>query len=69
VNRKRGWVDRPRPKTGLARRCSLRPETVKVLQHVPQRRPQQEQQADQAAAVLESIRQRISELEAETKSG
>lgn len=35
-----GWVNYPRPKTGVARRCPLWPETVKALQDVIERRKQ-----------------------------
>ncbi len=31
VNLETGWVDFPRPKTGIARRCSLWPETVSAI--------------------------------------
>ena len=42
---KRGWVDYPRPKTGVDRRCPLWPETIKALQAVFERRPKREQLA------------------------
>ena len=35
----RGWVDYPRPKTGIPRRCSLWPETVQALKEVLADRP------------------------------
>jgi integrase len=35
----RGWVDYPRPKTGIARRCWLWPQTVAALRAVLARRP------------------------------
>jgi integrase len=35
-----GWVDYPRPKTGIARRCWLWPETVRALREVLAKRPQ-----------------------------
>ena len=35
----RGWVNFPRPKTGIARRCPLWPETVKALQASIAKRP------------------------------
>lgn len=34
-----GWVDFPRPKTGMPRRCPLWPETVAALRDSAQRRP------------------------------
>ena len=34
-----GWLDYPRPKTGVERRCHLWPETVAALQEVIQKRP------------------------------
>jgi integrase len=35
----RGWVDYPRPKTGIPRRCPLWPETVQALKEVLADRP------------------------------
>ncbi|MGE0535212.1 MAG: tyrosine-type recombinase/integrase [Pirellulales bacterium] len=34
-----GWIDYPRPKTGVQRRCPLWPETVAALQVVAKKRP------------------------------
>jgi integrase len=34
-----GWIDYPRPKTGIARRCPLWPETVEALKEAIARRP------------------------------
>jgi integrase len=39
VNLKTGWVDFPRPKTGIPRRCWLWPETVEALRGVLAERP------------------------------
>ena len=39
VNLESGWVDFPRPKTGLPRRCPLWPETVEALRQALARRP------------------------------
>jgi integrase len=36
----KGWLDYPRPKTGVARRCPLWPETVAALRDVLARRPE-----------------------------
>lgn len=36
---KRGWIDFPRPKTGINRRCPLWPETIKALKAAIDRRP------------------------------
>src|SRR5689334_446753 len=35
----RGWIDFPRPKTGIARRCSLWPQTVAALREAIAARP------------------------------
>jgi integrase len=35
----RGWVDYPRPKTGIARRCPLWPETVEAIREALAKRP------------------------------
>jgi integrase len=37
---KRGWLDYPRPKTGVERRCPLWPETVEALREVIDSRPE-----------------------------
>lgn len=42
----RGWLDFPRPKTGVARRCHLWPETVAALQAVLDRRRTAKNDAD-----------------------
>jgi integrase len=36
---KAGWVDYPRPKTGVARRCALWPETIEALKKSMAKRP------------------------------
>jgi integrase len=35
-----GWVDYPRPKTGIARRCPLWPETVQAIREALAKRPE-----------------------------
>jgi hypothetical protein len=35
----RGWIDYPRPKTGISRRCPLWPETVATIRDVQDYRP------------------------------
>src|SRR5262249_16003320 len=39
VNLETGWIDYPRPKTGIARRCPLWPETVAALREALACRP------------------------------
>src|SRR5262249_46486263 len=34
-----GWIDYPRPKTGIPRRCALWPETVAALREALEKRP------------------------------
>jgi integrase len=36
----RGWIDYPRPKTGIPRRCPLWPETVEAIREAIARRPE-----------------------------
>ena len=40
VNLETGWIDFPRPKTGIPRRCSLWPETVAAIQEANANRPE-----------------------------
>jgi integrase len=46
VNLERGWLDYPRPKTGMERRCPLWPETVQALREALARRPEPKFSAD-----------------------
>jgi integrase len=46
VNLETGWIDYPRPKTGIPRRCPLWPETVEALKYVLARRKDPKDQAD-----------------------
>jgi hypothetical protein len=39
VNLESGWVDYPRPKTGIARRCSVWPETIEAIKKALVTRP------------------------------
>jgi integrase len=43
VDLDRGWIDYPRPKTGVARRCPLWPETVQALREAIATRPEPKQ--------------------------
>ena len=43
VNLKTGWVNFPRPKTAIERRCPLWPETVKAIQEAMAQRPKAKQ--------------------------
>jgi len=47
---KQGWLDYPRPKTGIARRCPLWPETVVAIREAQAERP--ESQQDGAAGLV-----------------
>lgn len=46
VDLKRGWIDFPRPKTGIARRCPLWPETIAALKVAYASRPEPKDPAD-----------------------
>ncbi len=41
-----GWLDYPRPKTGIARRCPLWPETVAAIREALAKRPEPKDPAD-----------------------
>jgi integrase len=47
-----GWVNYPRPKTGVGRRCPLWPETVAAISEALSRRPAPEDRADGGLAFL-----------------
>ncbi len=49
---KQGWVDYPRPKTGVPRRCRLWPETVEALTLAASKRPKPKDKADAALAFI-----------------
>ncbi len=40
VNLDKGWVEFPRPKTGVSRRCPLWPETVAAIREAIAQRPE-----------------------------
>jgi integrase len=46
VNLDTGWLDYPRPKTGIGRRCPLWPETVEAMRAALARRPDPKDEAD-----------------------
>src|SRR5262249_49245353 len=46
VDLETGWIDYPRPKTGIARRCPLWPETVTALREALTKRPTPKSNAD-----------------------
>jgi integrase len=48
----RGWIDYPRPKTGIPRRCSLWPETMEAIREALARRPKPEDEADASLVFL-----------------
>ncbi len=52
VNLDTGWVDFPRPKTGIARRCHLWAETVEAIRAVLANRPTPKNPADAALVFL-----------------
>ena len=46
IDHEGGWIDFPRPKTGIERRCPLWPETVSALRDSLQRRPKAKDDLD-----------------------
>jgi integrase len=55
---KAGWVDYPRPKTGVSRRCPLWPETVEALKESIAKRPKPHDEADNGMVFLTKYGQR-----------
>lgn len=47
-----GWLNYPRPKTGIERRCKLWPETIKAVQDALDTRPRPSHAADDQLAFL-----------------
>lgn len=58
VDLERGWVDHPRPKTGIPRRCPLWPETVAALRAALERRPEPRDAADAGIVFITKGRHR-----------
>ena len=58
LNLKTGWVDYPRPKTGVARRCPLWPETVEALKDSMAKLPKPKDDADKGMVFLTKYGQR-----------
>jgi integrase len=48
-----GWIDFPRPKTGIARRCPLWPETVEAIREALAKRPEPKDPGDAGIAFLQ----------------
>ncbi len=55
---KNGWIDYPRPKTGVARRCPLWPETIEALTQSIPKRPEPKDNADAGLVFLTKYGQR-----------
>jgi len=49
---KNGWVDFPRPKTGIPRRCPLWPETLAAIKEAIEQRPKAKSPADAGLAFI-----------------
>jgi integrase len=54
VNLETGWIDFPRPKTGIPRRCPLWPETVTAIREALARRVAPKDPADEGLVFLTS---------------
>ncbi|MEX1095245.1 MAG: tyrosine-type recombinase/integrase [Planctomycetales bacterium] len=54
-----GWIDFPRPKTGIERRCPLWPETVAALRRAIEVRPTPRQKEDADCVFLTARRERL----------
>lgn len=58
VDLQAGWIDHPRPKTAIERRCPLWPETVAALREAIDKRPDQRDPADAGLVFLTRCGQR-----------
>ncbi len=58
IDLKTGWVDWPRPKTGIERRCPLWPETVLALREAIESRPKAKSPDDAGLAFLTRLGER-----------
>jgi integrase len=58
VDLARGWVNFPRPKTGIERRCPLWPETIKALKDAMAKRPRSRCREDSGLVFLTKYGQR-----------
>lgn len=54
IDLERGWLNFPRPKTGIARRCPLWPETVTAIREALTQRPEPKDKADTEVLFLQS---------------
>jgi integrase len=66
-----GWVDYPRPKTGVPRRCPLWPETVAAVQEALAKRPKPHDKAHDALVFLTKFKRpwQCCELRDDDESG
>ncbi len=68
VDLKAGWIDYPRPKTGIDRRVPLWSETVKALRQALDCRPQPKNEADNGLVFITKYGQRWVRTKVSTKS-
>ena len=57
-----GWIDFPRPKTGVHRRCPLWPETIETVKEWMKRRPEPRDTADRRAMFITKYGARFSNV-------
>ncbi len=65
----KAWVDFPRPKTGVPRRCPLWPETIEALHDAIAHRPKQKAEADAGLVFLTRCGTPWVKCDFETKDG